>query len=123
MVRGEMQRSVARRHNVNHSTILGPARRGHPWWLDLYIPRREITDDEKAMTLVVGRATPDIGFLVADTLVSFEYELKGVERLVNGESHVLKIQILNPDTAIAFAGNNVATSLDLITNLDAELRA
>jgi hypothetical protein len=73
------------------------------------------------MTLVVGRVTSDIGFLVADTLLTFEYDLKGVGRLVNAESHVLKIQILNPDTAIAFAGN-VTASLKLINNLDAALR-
>jgi hypothetical protein len=61
------------------------------------------------MTLVVGRVTSDIGFLVADTLLTFEYDPKGVDRLVNGESHALKIQIINPDTAIAFAGNVVAS--------------
>jgi hypothetical protein len=74
------------------------------------------------MTLVVGRVTSDIGFLVADTLLTFEYALKGVERPVNAESHVLKIQIINPDTAIAFAGN-VVTSLKLINNIYADLRA
>lgn len=34
----------------------------------------------------------------------------------------MKIQILNPDTAIAFAGD-VATSLNIITGLNAELKA
>jgi hypothetical protein len=33
----------------------------------------------------------------------------------------LKIQILNPDTAIAFAGD-VATSLNIITKLNAQLK-
>ncbi len=74
------------------------------------------------MTLVVGRVTSDIGFLVGDTLLSFEYDLKGVERLVNGESHTLKILILNRDTAIAFSGD-VTTSLNVINNLHAELRS
>jgi len=70
------------------------------------------------MTLVVGGVTPDIGFLVADTLLSFEkYDPpKTVEK-----SHALKIQILNADTAIAFAGD-VATSLNIITKLNVELR-
>jgi hypothetical protein len=48
------------------------------------------------MTLVVGCATPDIGYLVADTLLSFEFDLKGRAGPVNGEFHALKIQILNP---------------------------
>jgi hypothetical protein len=70
------------------------------------------------MTLVVGGVTPDIGFLVADTLLSFEkYEPpKTVDK-----SHALKIQILNPDTAIAFA-EDVATSLNIITRVNIELR-
>jgi hypothetical protein len=71
------------------------------------------------LTLVVGGVTPDIGFLVADTLLSFEgYEpSKTVDK-----SHALKIQILNSDTAIAFAGD-VPTSLNIIADLNAELSA
>jgi|SRR6516162_178341 hypothetical protein len=71
------------------------------------------------MTLVVGGVTPDIGFLVADTLLSFENWLppKSVDH-----SHALKVQILNPDTAIAFAGD-VATSINIITKLNAEMRS
>jgi hypothetical protein len=69
------------------------------------------------MTLVVGGVTPDIGFLVADTLLSFEHKPKALEK-----SHALKIQVINPDTAVAFAGD-VLTSLKIITNLHAELRA
>jgi hypothetical protein len=72
------------------------------------------------MTLVVACATPDIGFIVADTLLSSEFELKGREGPVNGKYHALKVQILNPCTAIAFAGD-VEPSFALITNLHAEL--
>jgi hypothetical protein len=70
------------------------------------------------MTLVVGCATPDIGFMVADTLLGFAFDLKGRPGLVNGESHALKIQILNP--AVAFAGD-VETSLHLIRDLHTAL--
>jgi hypothetical protein len=72
------------------------------------------------MTLVVGCATPDIGFMVADTLLSFAFDLKGRPGLVNGESHALKIQILNPMVAVAFAGD-VETSLHLIRDLHTAL--
>jgi hypothetical protein len=71
------------------------------------------------MTLVVGGVTPDTGFLVADTLLSFEkYEARKTVQ----KSHAMKIQILNPNTAVAFAGD-VATSLKIVANLNAELRA
>jgi hypothetical protein len=73
------------------------------------------------MTLVVGRVDSDIGFLVADTLLTFDYDLRGIRRLINNESHALKIQILNPDTAIAFAGD-AAKALGLIRTLHAELK-
>lgn len=72
------------------------------------------------MTLVVGCATPDIGFLVADTLLSFEIHLNGRTGQVNGETHALKIQVLNPTTAVAFAGD-VGACLDLIGTLRAKL--
>lgn len=72
------------------------------------------------MTLVVACATHDIGFMVSDSLLSFEFELKDRVGLVSGKYHTLKIQILNPSTAIAFAGD-VATSFDLISKLQAEL--
>jgi hypothetical protein len=74
------------------------------------------------MTLVVGCATPDIGFLVADTLLSFPFYLKGRTGPVNGENHALKIQVLNATTAVAFAGD-VEASLDLIHTLHAKLSA
>ena len=41
------------------------------------------------VTLVVGRAAPDIGFLVADTLLSFPFELKGHLGPVNQRFHTL----------------------------------
>jgi hypothetical protein len=65
------------------------------------------------MTLVLGCAAPDIGFLIADTRLSFALDFKGRVGQVSGESHSLKIQILNPTTAVAFAGD-VGTSLDLM---------
>ena len=74
------------------------------------------------MTLVVASATSDFGFLIADTLLSVPFYLKGHEGPVNGKFHALKIQILNSDTAIAFAGD-VETSFKLIGNLYAELSA
>jgi hypothetical protein len=74
------------------------------------------------MTLVIGCATPDIGFLVAGTLLSVELKLKGHEGPVNGKFHALKVQILNPHTAVAFATrNDVETCFNLIRNLHAEL--
>ncbi len=74
------------------------------------------------MTLVVARVTPDIGFLVADTLLSSEFELKDRKGPVNGKYHALKVQILDPNTAIAYAGD-VKTSFELIKNLHVELSA
>jgi hypothetical protein len=74
------------------------------------------------MTLVVACVTPDIGFLVADTLLSVEFELKGHVGPVDGKFHALKIQILNGDIAVAFAGDAEA-SFNLIKNLQVELSA
>jgi hypothetical protein len=74
------------------------------------------------MTLVLGCATPNIGFLVADTLLSFAVDLKGRTGPVNGENHAPKSQVLNPTTAVAFAGD-VEASLDLIHALHAKLSA
>ena len=65
------------------------------------------------LTLVVGYASKDIGFLIADTLLTPEFALKGDEGPVNGKFHALKIQILNPDTAIAFSGDS-ATAFAII---------
>jgi hypothetical protein len=57
------------------------------------------------MTLVVGHADDDIGFMVGDTLLSHQYfRLSGDVGPVNGEFHSLKIQILSGGVAVAFAG-------------------
>jgi hypothetical protein len=48
------------------------------------------------MTLVVGYADCDIGFMVGDTLLSHQdFRLPDDVGPVNGEFHSLKIQILN----------------------------
>ncbi|WP_426611064.1 hypothetical protein [Bradyrhizobium sp. McL0616] len=58
------------------------------------------------MTLVVAHASPDICFMVGDTLLSHEhFQLKGDIGPINGEFHSLKIQILSGELAVAFAGN------------------
>jgi hypothetical protein len=57
------------------------------------------------MTLVVGHADDDIGFMVGDTLLSHQYfRLSGDVGPVNGEFHSLKIQILSGGVAVAFVG-------------------
>lgn len=73
------------------------------------------------MTLIVGRVTQDIGFLVGDTLLSKEFVFNN-ERDPIDKLHALKIQILAPYTAVAFAGD-VETSLYLINKLHTELTA
>jgi hypothetical protein len=74
------------------------------------------------MTLVVGRGLSDIGFLVSDTILSSAFEFEGRKGPVNGQSHALKILILSPTTAVAFAGD-VEGSFKLIAKLHAELKA
>jgi len=74
------------------------------------------------VTLVVGGATPEIGFLVADTLLTFEFQLKGHRGPVNGQFHALKIQILKSNVAVAFAGD-AAASCWLIRELHAKITA
>lgn len=74
------------------------------------------------MTIAVGQASPDIGFLVADTLLTTPLEVKGNPAgPVNNNFHALKIQILDPDTAVAFAGD-VDAALAQIRALHIELR-
>ena len=77
------------------------------------------------MTLIYAAATPDIGFIVGDTLLVPLADIKGIPRgPVNGAHHALKIQILSSKTAVAFATENaVETSLRLIKGLYGELRA
>ncbi len=74
------------------------------------------------MTLIVGCATSDIGFLVADTLLGFAFALKGHEGPVNGQFHALKVQILGAHVAVAFAGD-VEASVEMICTLSAALEA
>jgi hypothetical protein len=77
------------------------------------------------MTLIVAAATPDIGFFVSDTLVSTLIHIKGNPTgPVNGEFHALKVQILSPHTAVAFATSNaVDTALGLIAQIQDALNA
>ncbi|MET3844912.1 hypothetical protein [Bradyrhizobium sp. OAE829] len=77
------------------------------------------------MTLIVAAATPDIGFLVSDTLVTTLMHIKGNPTgPVNGEFHTLKVQILNPRTAVAFATSNaVDTAIKLISEVHGALQA
>ena len=72
------------------------------------------------MTLVVGCGTPEIGFLVADTLLSAKFELKKHRGPVDGKFHALKIHVLNGRVAIAYAGH-VETALELINKIQFDL--
>jgi hypothetical protein len=76
------------------------------------------------MTLIVGYANEKIGFLVGDTLLPPLLEVKGNPvGPVNGEFHGLKIQIIDGNTAIAFASSNAAdAALDLVVEIAEELR-
>ncbi|WP_226112446.1 hypothetical protein [Burkholderia vietnamiensis] len=74
------------------------------------------------MTLVIGYATREIGFLIADTLLSSPVALRGDEGQFNGATHTLKIHILSGRLAIAFAGDpGLAT--ELIAELKTETEA
>jgi hypothetical protein len=77
------------------------------------------------MTLIVAAATPDIGFFVSDTLVTTLNHIKGSPTgPVNGEFHALKVQILNPEAAVAFASSNaVDTAVKLISEVQDALHA
>lgn len=74
------------------------------------------------MSLVVGYAAPDIGFLVADTLISFPTEKYNPRKPDIEKFHALKIQILTPEIAVAFAGE-VEASLQIIRHLQRDLIA
>lgn len=71
------------------------------------------------MTLIVGMANADVGFLVGDTLLTPLLEIKGNPAgVVNGEFHGLKIQILNDKVAIAFSSSNAAAAaLNIISEV------
>jgi hypothetical protein len=72
------------------------------------------------MTLIVGSVHADIGFLVADTLLSYPTERYDPRNPALEKFHALKIHILTPDVAVAFAGD-VSVSLFLIGKLYQEL--
>lgn len=72
------------------------------------------------MTLIVGYANKDIGFLVGDTLLSYPIEKYNSREPFIEKYHGLKIQILIPDVAVAFAGD-VDTSLSILKRLQEDL--
>jgi hypothetical protein len=72
------------------------------------------------MTLVVGHASKEIGFLVADSLILPNAPELAPKGPVAGELHGLKIQVVHPTTAIAFAtSNDVDATLALISDFAA----
>jgi hypothetical protein len=74
------------------------------------------------MTLIVGYADADIGFLVADSLLTPVIASNFGKGPVVGKLHGLKIQIIHPDVAIAYAsGNDADAALGLIRNLAAKI--
>jgi hypothetical protein len=74
------------------------------------------------MTLIVGYADSDIGFLVADSLLTPVMAADFDRGPVAGKFHGLKIQIIHPDVAIAYASSNDAdAALGLIRDLAANI--
>jgi len=70
------------------------------------------------MSLVVGYADKEIACLVADTLLTFPFHMKDrTAGPVNGQYHALKIHILTPNLAVAFAGH-VNEVLEVISRLN-----
>ncbi|QTO17920.1 hypothetical protein [Burkholderia seminalis] len=57
------------------------------------------------MTLVIGQVTDDIGFLIADTLLSSVSPLRHGDEVPGEPVHTLKIHIIAGGVAIAFAGD------------------
>jgi len=72
------------------------------------------------MTLVVGYADENIGFLVADSLLTPAMPHMVGQGPVAGEFHGLKIQIVDPNIAIAFAAGDSRSALDVIHSLKFE---
>lgn len=72
------------------------------------------------MTLIVGYADEGIGFLVGDTLLSYPIEKPNPREPLIEKYHALKIQILTPDIAVAFAGD-VDSSFSILRQLHQEL--
>jgi hypothetical protein len=58
------------------------------------------------MTYIVARASPEIGFMISDTLVTPLFSIKGQVGPVNGQYHALKIQIFDGDIAVGFSTSN-----------------
>jgi hypothetical protein len=77
---------------------------------------------EIEMTLVIAHASEDIGFMIADTLLSSPAPLRGEARPLNGASHALKIHILSARLAIAFAGDP-GLACGLIAEINADIEA
>jgi hypothetical protein len=74
------------------------------------------------MTLVVGYASTDIGFLVSDSLLTPAMATSLDKGPVAGQFHGLKIQIIHPTIAIAYATSNDAdAALDLIKGIAARI--
>ncbi len=73
------------------------------------------------MTLIVAGVSDNVAWIVADTLLSYGGESEGRVGPINGKSHALKVHILNPDTAIAYAGS-VDDSIQVISALTSELK-
>ena len=91
-----------------------------PAMLETLDPSRgPVLDKDNKMTLVIGHATREIGFLIADTLLSSPVPLRGDDGPINGVSHTLKIHILSGRLAVAFAGDPGLAN-DLIAELKAE---
>jgi len=72
------------------------------------------------MTLVIAHAGEDIGFMIADTLLSSPAPLRGEARPLNGASHALKIHILSAHLAVAFAGDP-GLACELIAEINADI--
>jgi len=73
------------------------------------------------MSLVVGFASHEIGFLVADTLISYPFGDSYNPREPELEKfHRLKIQIVTPTIAVAFAGD-VECAMEIIRALRDDL--
>jgi len=72
------------------------------------------------VSLILGHAASDIGFLVADTLLSFPNEKYDARKPAIERFHALKIHILTPEIAVAFAGN-VERALKIIRRLQEDL--
>ncbi|HEV7602938.1 MAG TPA: hypothetical protein VGO49_22110 [Bradyrhizobium sp.] len=69
---------------------------------DIAAMMQVLADSGVTMTLVVGYADEEIGFLVGETLLSHQYfQLADDVGPVNSEFHSLKIQILSGNIAVA----------------------